>query len=157
LILYFRYIVRKAEVKCEVCQQLLECTVNEIDAIQDTNTTCYRLLIQKDKGGLVYPSKFTVKLIAAAERVTRVYNEKLTQERLNLEVLKAVGGPPDAFVQHANDTQHGAGNHYFSLIRKVLTKFHNLRQFYSGKRINQAHHPTKNRVKRNKLTLVSGE
>ena len=88
----------------------------------------------------------------------RVYElRQLSGERLNLEVLKIIGGPPQEHIQHAMDTQNGAGNHNFTVLRKLCLKFQNIRKFHAAKRLNEALHPKKNRVKRNKLTIFSGE
>ena len=96
--------------------------------------------------------------MTAAEKVMRVFElRQLSGERLNLEVLKIIGGPPQDHIQHAMDTQNGAGNHYFTVVRKLCWKFQNIRKFHAAKRLNEALHPKKNRVKRNKLTIFSGE
>ena len=66
---------------------------------------------------------------------------QLSGERLNLEVLEIIGGPPQVHnIQHAMDTQNGANNHYFTVARKLWCKFQNIRKFHAAKRLNEALH-----------------
>lgn len=141
-----------------MCRNLLSEPADKREHIQDTNRVTHRLIIQKDRGGLVYPTDFVIKVITNAEAVLRQTEVRnVTVERLQVEVLKLVGGPPDSFVQHALDTQDGISNHYFAILRKILSRYHHIRQYSAAKTKNNLLHPKKGRSKRNKETLFRGE
>ena len=105
------HLLKTADITCSGCLKLIETTLDTRQQ-QDINNLILCLLVQKDRGGLVYPSVFTIRLVTAAEKVSRMFElMQLSGERLNLEVLNIIGGPPQESVPNAVDKQNGASNH----------------------------------------------
>lgn len=157
----FRYIARTLSPVCTECRNFLIEPVSRRAELQDDNALTHRLIIAKDRGGLIYPSKILTKILTIAERYIRMISLTPGSDRsvntLYYRVVKALGPPPLAFQQHAMDTQHACGNHYYSIIRATLKKYNTLRQFYIAEKANLALHPNKKRAKRNKETIFRGE
>lgn len=93
--------------------------------LQDDNTLIHRLIVAKDRGGLVYPAKIFTKRIPIAQRYIRA--SSLTSGRFvstpYYQVVKVLGPPPPAFQHHATDTQHTCGT-----ITKLCANFMQLRK-----------------------------
>lgn len=122
----------------------------------------HRLIIQKDKGGLTYPTEFINNVIIEAERITRLCTQvsetnKLTYNRLISEVRRKFGNPPAEMAEHALETQHGIDNHYSNLLENIVRKYFQIRQHHIGRRKTMSLHKKRKRSKLNKLVLFNGE
>ena len=154
--------MRAISINCLQCVNLLTEPAEWRGKLQDANEFNHRLIINKDKGGLKYPTAFMMNLLLVAENVIRHYTtlnqtNHLTINKLNSEVLSRVGAPPDNLLQHAKDTQNGCTNHYYTIIRKVLERFFKTRQNHINKRKNLALHPNKKRNKLTRLVIFSNQ
>ena len=162
--LHFRYIAKKVSeaIQCLTCRLLLVEPAAFRDFTYDDNHTQYKLIISKDKGGLTYPTNYTIKVAEAAERCVRQHTahnktNSLSLEYLQKSVLNQVGGPPADFEEHASDTRDGLSNHYYEILSKLVRKFYQVRQFHIAKRANLSIHPNKKRSKMTKTINFMGQ
>ena len=63
------------------------------------------LLINKDNGGLCYPTPYQVKIITAVEKIVHQHTKvgdtnKQAIQKLTYDVLNQIVGPPNNFLQH---------------------------------------------------------
>ena len=134
---YLRYLAREYKISCDICKDLL---VQDITNVNLTDPSV-ALIAKKDRGGLVYPSAWLVKLVNVIKRGLRNINDddtaKLRSEKHLLALVRAtMGAPPDTHSQHAVDTQDGIRNHVADLIEAVVKRFHQARIHEISRRIN---------------------
>lgn len=158
----YRFVARTVRPLCRECETLIVEPAEAKPILHDDNDLHNRLIINKDKGGLFYPTPYLVKIITAAEKIVRQHTKvgdtnKLTIQKLNYYVLNQIGGPPNNFLQHAKDTQDGLQNHYYTLVRNILERYFQTRQNHISKRCNQALHPSKKRNKLTRLVIFSNQ
>ena len=125
---YLSYLARVYKTSCDICKDLL--VQHKTNA--DLTDPSVALIAKKDRGGLVYPSAWLVKLVNVMERGLRLINDddtaKLRSEKHLLALVRAtMGAPPNTHSQHAVDTQDGIRNHIADLIEAVVKKFHQAR------------------------------
>lgn len=162
IFLFSRFITKALKLNCTECQNLIVEPAKFRARIQDDNELFNRLTINKDKGGLSYPTAFMVKVVTAAEKVVQLSTKlnglnSLTINQLNYQVLSAIGPPPQHFIQHAKDTQHGCSNHYYTVVKNILERFLKTRQNHLSKRNNLSMHANKKRNKLTRLIIFSNQ
>lgn len=125
------YVVRKCrkQIKCTECQNVL---IAKVTDPQNDNT--HILLKTRNRGGLITPSHGVMKIINAAEKHLRTMSAmsiKCSSHQLQAKVLSDVGHLPlFPIVHHFIDTQVGIENHFFTLLRTVVSIFFQLRQHH---------------------------
>ncbi|KAK1895547.1 DNA transposase THAP9 [Dissostichus eleginoides] len=106
-----RQILRK--LSCDVCRASLV-----RDAVPSSFDESYHLLALKNNGGLVIPSKGTVKVLRAAERVIRQASTRQAPKVSTVTyIVREEIGTEDVFQlgEHIEETQFGIDNHYSNL------------------------------------------
>ena len=158
---FHRYLVKAVHIKCKTCISMIKQPAGVVDPTTSDDSTYQpyqqmiisrevrdsaysKLIDSKNRGGLCDPTEFLIRLVTISERVIRLLssdtNQVISIERLNIEVLRELGGPASAeFHTHAIQTQSGITNHYFSLIKKILTTHLSVRMFYICKRAKTRH------------------
>ena len=138
---YLRYLAREYKISCKKCKDLMIKDKTNVDLTDPS----IALTANKDRGELVYPSSWLVKLVNVIEKGLRLINDddtaKLRSEKHLLALVRAaMGVPPEAHLQHSVDTQDGIRNHVAYLIEAVVIKFHQASIHEISTRINN--HPT---------------
>ena len=151
--------MRKAlsKLKCEECRACLVCSESP------ANKDIYKFLYMKNAGGLVLPSEGVVRIVQCTERIIREKtllsksHGKGALIQLQSQVLGLVG--PDALdmEEHARQTGVGIDNHYFDIIRLIVSIFYNVRCHHAVRLHNAILHSEKIRNKYNKLVLFKGQ
>ncbi|KAK1878571.1 Transposable element P transposase, partial [Dissostichus eleginoides] len=111
-----RQILRK--LSCDVCRASLV-----RDAVPSSFDESYHLLALKNNGGLVIPSKGTVKVLRAAERVIRQASTRQAPKVSTVTyIVREEIGTEDVFQlgEHIEETQFGIDNHYSNLLSLVV-------------------------------------
>ena len=123
----FSYLARNVDIACPECLQLIE-TTPVTRQQQDSNSISLHLLVQKDCGGLVYPSDFTIRLVTAAEKLSSVW----------MKTAEWWAAKPWSTENHwwtspgAHPTLYGHSE-----------QFQNICKFHAAKRFKEALHPKK--------------
>ncbi|KAL2102393.1 hypothetical protein ACEWY4_001561 [Coilia grayii] len=123
---------------CAVCRMSL---VGE--AIPSSFDSSYHLLNLRNKGGLVIPSKGTIKVVRSAEKYIRQHDyagpvavlpQIKTLHCLN-QLVRADIGSEDVFQlgKHIQDTQYGIDNHHYDTITLVVSTFYKVRMHHIAK------------------------
>ena len=120
------------------------------------------LIDSKNRGGLVYPTSFTLQLTMLMERGFRLLMDSNVHAKggevyLTCVVKNVMGTPPDDFQMHALDTQHYIDNHYTNLINLLVHLFYKVRINHHSKRLNLSLHKSMIRKKSTKLVIFTGQ
>ena len=159
-----RYIARKIDTSCHECQLLLM-SPSKPENMEDNDVmmkAAAELIVSKDRGGLVYPTKFMIELAMVLERSFRslMNADNLGQKGTNYlrcVVKNILGKPPADFAEHALITQHGIDNHYTNLLNIAVDLFFTVRINHRAKKINLALHKSMIRNKSTKLVIFTGQ
>ena len=151
-------------IKCTECAELLACQKGDIESSVEGNA----LLILKDNGGLIHPTKDVVRVVGVAEKVlremvnirdvTKVKDRSSWGLKLETKVLNEL--PNDLFLskkKHFQDSTDGLNNHLFSLVRIICRCFLNVRKHHICKMTNISLKKTIVRQSNNKLTLFKNQ
>lgn len=155
--LFYSYLTRQLNPACLSCKDLIHS--GRAEFLDDPATA---LIAKKDRGGLIYPSKWMIKVVKTAESAFRIImNDEMACKKSEAHLLKVVrevmGDPPITHIQHANETQHGITNHISAMLDTVVAKFHTLRIHERARKVNRETHKSLIRHKNTKLIIFSGQ
>ena len=151
----FRAVIRKVTGGCTECSRLIT------DSPESADDATYRLITNKDRGGLLYPSRWLRKAVDATERAVRHHHKTsakpIQATAAHLTVLNDIGGPPPEFVQHANETQYLISNHYYILLKNVVNYITAMKSYHRANQLNNSIHKRQVRHKNTKLVHFLGQ
>lgn len=133
-----------------------------IEEDEDLMNAAAELIERKNRGGLVYPTRFMLQVVMVLERSFRVlFNEDNLGIRgagyLRCVIKNILGQPPVFFDDHALETQHGIDNHYSNLLNIITDLFYTVRVNQRSRKINLKLHKTMIRHKTTKLVIFTGQ
>ncbi|CAL8357537.1 unnamed protein product [Gadus morhua 'NCC'] len=139
---------------CDVCRASL---VTDASAVPFDQS--YHLLELRNNGGLMIPSKGTVKMVRAAERAIRQHSPgKAPDEVVVAHFVREEIGTEDVFAlgSHVQESQFGIDNHLSLLLSLVVSVFMRIRLHHIAKLTSLNWQRGNSRKKLGKIILFQG-
>lgn len=139
--------------KCDECRYSL-CKLCTFEPSSDER---FHFLHLKNRGGLMYPSEGVLKVATLCETFLRA-DKHIALLKLQLLVLERLGTQDIFFMgDHIMNTTVGIDNHFFCLIKRVVSTYYNVRQHHIARLLNQKVHAKNVRHKNTKNVLFLGQ
>lgn len=157
------WVVKKALMKtgCNTCRNVIVTT-----SAGPKHQEAFVFLKLKNNGGLIFPSDGVLRVVKAAERHLRqLCNSNVTTANSRMKLLHVQSrvmaelAHLDVFDMgdHILNTAEGIDNHHFSLIKKIVEIFYNIRQHHMIKLHNLNLHKKNIRQKSTKTIIFLGQ